>query len=142
MLFLIFGIICVHASIGCAVFRNTRYGILLSKDLNFSTFLSSLHVMLHVTLGADWHLLLKDCAVMPPECDPYHGGLHNGDCGSPIGSAVFFLSFLGVVHGLGTNLLVGCLVKGLQSVVLLRSRLGPYPSTRCVQASMSAKCTA
>jgi hypothetical protein len=110
--FLLFLIFFIFAIVGRQLFGAVKYGMQLNRFTNFRTFQSSFLVLFQIMSGDDWHLLMTDCMVTTPACSKKPGA---SDCGSPVGSVIYFITYVILVVFVFVNLFVTVVLENFRS---------------------------
>jgi len=144
-------LIFFFATLGVQFFSGVRFGIGLNRRNNFNTAPKALLLLTRVTTGENWETVMRDCAVEYPYCtttaeaqrvlgDP----LAIGDCGSTVGSYLFFDLFFLLGANLLVNLFVAVLLENFfnfqmqDSFVLSEEHLSSY-QTRWAELDTNCK---
>ena len=72
------------------LFQTSKQQYLISNSFSLSH---------RLVTSAGWNDVLEPLLVTPPDCDPHHNGLPNGNCGHPFVAIVYFVSFI-IIHGI------------------------------------------
>ena len=104
---------------GVNLFANVTKQEVLGVYLNFDTFFNAVVTLLLIAWGENWTSLMRDCMVSPPLCsheapaeywaalpDPVivDGGMSN--CGHPVLSPLYFMSFMILCTYICLNIMV------------------------------------
>jgi hypothetical protein len=102
----LFLVIFCYGVIGMNLFGRVHWNGVLHHQANFENIFTAGLMMLRVATGGDWGRLLVACSAQPPNCS-----LNQGDCGSPIGSLIFFVSFVLITMFLLMNVFVAVILE-------------------------------
>jgi hypothetical protein len=92
-------ILFMFAILGSFFFRNIKQGKILSDEMNFKNFGSSMLMVFRMCTGEDWNNIMYDCMRTEDDCQM------SGTCGTPY-AAVYFILFILVSTYIMLNLFV------------------------------------
>lgn len=107
---LMFLLYFVYAIIGITLFGTTRYRSFYTNDANFRNFPNALLLLFRMSTGENWHEVMGDCQVEPPECQAWGGRDGGGDCGMDVVSPVYYMSFFSFGVYLMLNLFIAVIL--------------------------------
>ena len=115
------------------IFGELAPGTLLDQELvGFCTFPSALLTMLRCATGESWNTIMHDAMITPDTRDELDQPLctvEAGDCGSPIVSLIYFISF---------TVLSSFVILNMMIALILEEYAPPTPPpTLCHTMSMS-----
>ena len=86
------GVLClllfVYATLGVKLFGKVKRGENIGFYSNFESFDNAMLLLLRMSTGEGWQGISADTRVQEPHCDP-----HLAECGSPIISQIFFVTY-------------------------------------------------
>ena len=71
----------------------------------------SLSLFDRLVTSAGWNDVLEPLLVTPPNCDPHHNGLPNGNCGHPFVAIVYFVSFIIINFMIVINMYIAIILE-------------------------------
>ena len=110
---LLFVIVFIFAIIGMATFGHVKKQGALDDIVNFETFGNSMMLLFRLSTSSGWNDILTALSVEPPDCDPHHMNLANGDCGSFASALLFLLSYVIVVFMIIVNMYIAVILENV-----------------------------
>ena len=101
----------MYAVLGVQLFFNVKYGDALSDHADFSSFGGSLYTLFRIATGENWNIVMHDMMVQPPHCTPAEDAADGfGDCGSPLGAAIYAITFTLLCSMTTLNLIIAVIL--------------------------------
>ena len=100
----------IYAGAGTQLFADVKYGESLNRHANFKTFSSSGKLLFQVMTAEGWRGLMNDVGVDYPYCTATP---ELNDCGYPMSSTSYFVSFVIVCTYIFTNLFVAAILDNI-----------------------------
>lgn len=104
-----FMVIFVYAILGMQLFAEVRSGEVMGVSASFANFPKALLTMFEITAGDNWITIMRECGIAEPKCTS------GEDCGSYVGSRVFFYSFFFICFGAFLNLYAATIIDAYES---------------------------
>ena len=101
LLMLIFFIMSV---LGNTLFSEVKEGEVIGEYKNFTNFHQSFMILFAISTGEDWNVIMYDCLIVPPECEP------GVNCGSSL-APLFFICFIMLVSNIMLNLFILVIIQ-------------------------------
>eukprot|EP01060_Flectonema_neradi_P001809 TRINITY_DN11124_c0_g1_i1.p1 TRINITY_DN11124_c0_g1~~TRINITY_DN11124_c0_g1_i1.p1 ORF type:complete len:1834 (+),score=281.60 TRINITY_DN11124_c0_g1_i1:78-5579(+) len=102
----------VYAILGVNLFAKVKEGENLRGRATFHNFGSAILILVRISTGEAWPGLMHDSAVQPPECNE-----NTGECGDPLVSYAYFVSFIIIETYVILNLFIAVLLDKFNDVV-------------------------
>ena len=102
----------VYAILGVNLFAKVKDGDQLRDRATFHNFGSAILILVRISTGEAWPGLMHDSAVQPPECNR-----QTGECGDPLVSYIYFVSFVIIETYVILNLFIAVLLDKFNDVV-------------------------
>ncbi|CAD6198464.1 unnamed protein product [Caenorhabditis auriculariae] len=108
----LFLLVLFYAYTGVILFPMVKYGMAVSKHVNFRTASEALVVLFRCLTGEDWNDIMHDCMRSAPFCY-WQEGLNywETDCGNYYGAIIYFCSFYLIITYIVRNLLVAIIME-------------------------------
>ena len=90
---LLFLLLFIYAIIGMSSFAYVKHSGAINDMVNFETFRNSMLLLFRLSTSAGWNDVLASLMVQPPDCDPTHDDLPNGNCGKSVFRDILFRLF-------------------------------------------------
>jgi hypothetical protein len=105
------------ASLGVALYSETKFQAKLGPAANFRTFPEALKVIYQIFTGEEWQALMAECSIQPPFCTKTFDGYSFGDCGYELVTPIFFIGMKVLCELMILNLLVGSILDNLNVIM-------------------------
>jgi len=115
---LMFLLYFIYAIIGITLFGKTRLQDYYTNDANFRDFPNGLLVLFRMSTGENWHEIMGNCEVTEPDCSPIYE-----DCGLPMVSQIYFISFYMFGVYLMLNLFIAVIIDNFSNCYSKESNL-------------------
>lgn len=113
---LLFIVFFLYAVAGMQLFGDiNRYQENLNASSNFSTFGSSLMILMRMVTGESWNGVMYDCMVQPPNCDSDNNPNHDFGCGGKVSAYLYFNSFTLLGGWIMLNLFLAVVMENYES---------------------------
>lgn len=109
---LVFILFFVFSILGINLFGKLKMGEGINHQANFSNFYNSMLLLIRCATGEDFHIILQDAMVLPPNCS-----MKFGNCGNPLIAVVFFVSFMLLAMFVLLNLFVAVILENFSMVI-------------------------
>ncbi|PIC33562.1 hypothetical protein B9Z55_013496 [Caenorhabditis nigoni] len=108
----LFLLVLFYAYTGVILFPMVKYGMAVSKHVNFRTASEALVVLFRCLTGEDWNDIMHDCMRSAPFCY-WNEGMNywETDCGNFYGAIIYFCSFYLIITYIVRNLLVAIIME-------------------------------
>ena len=113
--------IIIFSGIGTQVFADVKYGLHLSRKINFETFTNSFLILFHSMTGEGWREVMNDLKLSTPACTADYNG--QTDCGTPFGATAFFITYIIICTYILTNLFVATILDYVSFGILKSNTL-------------------
>lgn len=113
----LFLIMFTSASLGVALYSETKFQAKLGPAANFRTFPEALKVIYQIFTGEEWQDLMAECSIQPPFCTMTFEGFSFGDCGYVSVTPMFFIVLKVLCELMILNLLVGMILDNLNVIM-------------------------
>ncbi|CAB3406502.1 unnamed protein product [Caenorhabditis bovis] len=108
----LFLLVLFYAYTGVILFPMVKYGMAVSKHVNFRTASEALVVLFRCLTGEDWNDIMHDCMRSAPFCYWSEGmNYWETDCGNYYGAIIYFCSFYLIITYIVRNLLVAIIME-------------------------------
>uniref|UniRef100_A0A8R1DJ77 Sodium leak channel NALCN n=1 Tax=Caenorhabditis japonica TaxID=281687 RepID=A0A8R1DJ77_CAEJA len=108
----LFLLVLFYAYTGVILFPMVKYGMAVSKHVNFRTASEALVVLFRCLTGEDWNDIMHDCMRSAPFCYWIEGmNYWETDCGNFYGAIIYFCSFYLIITYIVRNLLVAIIME-------------------------------
>ena len=89
----------IYSVLGVFIFNEIKYGAVISEYRNFHDFGQAMLILLVVSTGEDWNMIMYDCSRTPPDCIP-------GETCGLYYAPLYFTSFITIVTFVLLNLFI------------------------------------
>ena len=91
-------VLCLYAILGMQIFGDVAAGEILNSGglVSFCSFPSAFLLMMRCATGESWNTIMHDCMITPESRDAFDRPrctVEAGDCGNPVASVAYFVSF-------------------------------------------------
>jgi hypothetical protein len=104
--FILFLLIYAYAILGMTLFGRVKWGQGVNQWANFSSISISLLTLFRCMTFDNWLLLMYECSIEAPLCDP-----NIGECGNLVVSRIYFMTFLVLSNWIGINCFTAVLLE-------------------------------
>ena len=111
---LLFMVMFIFGIVSMSLFKHLKQNGTIDEQFNFETFGHALLVLFQLCTATGWNDVVDACSLQPPDCDPNYGGYANGNCGSPLGSQLFFSTYTIVMSLALISAYIAILLEHLQ----------------------------
>ena len=132
-------VLTLYSILGMHLFGSVAPGNVLNTGLiSFCTFGTSLLTMLRCATGESWNTIMHDLMITPESIDAHSQpicSIEAGNCGNPIASVVFFVSFIVLSSFLILNMMIAMILEEYSKAMAReKHKINPDDSERFVEA--------
>ncbi|GBG32331.1 Sodium channel protein type 1 subunit alpha [Hondaea fermentalgiana] len=122
-----FMVLFIYAVLGMQMFATVKDGAALGVTASFVTFPEALLTIFQVAAGDNWIKIMRECGVGAPAC------MEGVNCGSFVGSRVFFYSFFFICFGVFLNLYTATIVDAYESKLKAQTTRWAFSESQLVR---------
>ncbi|KAI9495474.1 Ion transport protein-domain-containing protein [Zychaea mexicana] len=114
-------VMCLFAMVFMELFGLTKYGIETGRHSNFRDYGNALLLLVRITTGEAWNVIMMDYTVQPPNC-VYSDDYLYTDCGSPGWAYFLFNIYYLICTHIFLNLFTATVISNFEYAYETRSR--------------------